>query len=146
METKGTGTFVSLEPLHERNHAGRAYRWAKRAYDLGYDCVVKGKYAYCTNYHRLFRVNINTGKVKRLATTRRGYIDHLVVKGNYIYYSDHGNGSPDTEITRINLSTGKRQILAKNADATFVVKGSKIYYCYFKSWQSKGTKMVMSLS
>ena len=92
-----------------------------------YFCVKKGNIVYCANYEALYRVDLKTKKVKKIATDP-GYIEDLKIKGNYVYYAEAGSGVSTSQICRVNIKTEKRQILVKNVQQFYAISGNKIYY------------------
>lgn len=115
-----------------------------------YECLVKDNYAYCDDFQDLYKVNLTTKMVEPLKTGS-GLKGYKTIKGNYLYYIEHGHSVGDSRISRININNGKYKKLAENVDIKgFVIKGSKIYYTKevlnLKNWKTKKTHMVMKLN
>ena len=87
-----------------------------------YDVVVKGKYAYCSTFKGVYKVNLKTGSKKRFVKGRN--LGYLKVCKGYLYYKD--NDGIAGNLYRIKLS-GKGKKKLANVINYAIVHG-KIYY------------------
>ena len=100
-----------------------------------------GKIVYCASGIGVHKVNLKTGKVKKLAS---GYCSYgMKKKGKYLYYQ---NCYPiNSDLCRVNISTGKKKTLAKQIDV-YAISNNKIYYTKWVNGNSTLAKRVMSLN
>ena len=108
-------------------------------------CTKSKNYLYCTNGISLFKVNNSNNNVQKLKTVHPYYAQKMHLKGNYLYYIAHSQGS-DSSICRINVNTGKYKRLASNINSSkgFVIYNSNIYYS--KEVGNKSQTRVMKLT
>ena len=100
-----------------------------------YSCIKSGDYAYVTTYAKIKKVDLNSGEITNLVKTEGYNLDFLQKKGNYLYYGVYGSGLTFS-LYRVNVKTGKKKCLEKNAAfgyvgencSGYVIKGSKIYF------------------
>ena len=117
-----------------------------------YSCVKSGSTVYCSGLRRIYRVDLNTGSVGRMKKPDN-YAGVLRLKSGYLYCTGNGQSGDSGIIFRIDLKTGRYDVLArktrlKNGRNGFVISGSKIYYSTvsFKSGSAEYTNRVMKLS
>ena len=103
-----------------------------------YDDVIKvsKKTAYCACPAGIYKVNLKTGKKKRLVKGS-SFNDpgQMTKKGKYIYYIAGGTSDQYSWLRRIRTSGGKPQTLAGGfvpyAVHEYVISGNRIFYgCY----------------
>ena len=91
-----------------------------------YNIIKKGNIVYCDNGHYVFKVNIKTKKVTKLAWTLGG---PKKLKGKYLYMFNFSGGAFGTDICRINVKTKAKKTLAKDVNyGNVAVCKRKIYY------------------
>lgn len=111
------------------------------------EVIKKGKYAYCSAYKGIYRVNLKTGTKKRLVKFNEGYgnydlfAEHMAIRKGYLYYIDYWviNG----ELRRVKTS-GKGEKTLGQVRA-YAVKGNTIYYTAFNE-NEKTIKRKMKLN
>jgi hypothetical protein len=93
------------------------------------DVVKKGNYAYCCDEWSLFKVNLKTGKVKRL-TSKNVPIGDISVHGKYVYYMTYTTGTV-AGVRRVR-NDGKydKELCFENELMGYVIIKSRIYYTY----------------
>ena len=105
------------------------------------EVIKKGKYAYCSAYHGIYKVNLKTGTKKRLVAfnDRYGnydlYAEYMAIRKGYLYYIDYWviNG----HLHRVKISgKGKKSLGQVNA---YAIKGNKLYYT---RWSDNGEKIL----
>lgn len=105
------------------------YASSKAVKSTTYSNTLKsGNYVYCTNAHRLFKVDLKKKTVKVMATQKAGYITCMKIRKGYLYYAEMSQYGAECLIYRINLKTGKKATLARNTSGDYAIKGKKIYY------------------
>ena len=100
-----------------------------------YNQVIKsGKYAYCNAGNGIFRVDLKSGKIKKLVNDPGvyGHYGRMAKKGKYLYYIRYSTDFR-AEFFRVKTSGGKVKQLAgflsQNGFVTkYMIKGKKIYY------------------
>lgn len=92
-------------------------------------------YVYTTGNKGVYRIKLKNGKPvskKLIAKCGSKYsIDHLLVKGKYVYFKKVANKSNKVYLYRVKKSGGTAKKLASmGAFAEVAYKGNKIYYTY----------------
>jgi len=115
-----------------------------------YDDVIKvGKTAYCATVAGIYKVNLRTGKSKRLTKTSENYMPFAMKKkGKYIYYLEVG---PNTQkLYRIKTNGKNKKLLYKvayySAVDRYAISKNKIYLIYNKDGSKKAKRIVMKLN
>jgi Tol biopolymer transport system component len=109
-----------------------------------YDTVKSGNYVYCAAANGIYKVNIKTKKVTRLAKGQSNeYLHALKKKGKYIYYMC--NGVIYTDVMRVKTTGGKVKKVFNGynskAVCAYAISKNKLYVTY-----GTGKTKVMSLS
>ena len=99
-------------------------------------CIKSGDYVYCTSNYHIYKVKLSTRKVTRIARYKYGRICNFKRLGDYLYFAEMLDGPWNGAIGRINLKTGKKSYLAKNAYGFYSINQKKIYYEYSKLEES----------
>ena len=94
-----------------------------------------GNTVYCCSFKGMYKVRIKNGRPvsKKLivkSSEKKGYPHGMKKKGKYLYYSLNAGESDDSPLYRINLSSGKKQKLAKDV-SDYVICGNNLYYNYY---------------
>ncbi len=93
-----------------------------------YSCIKSGDTVYCSNDHRIFKVDLGTEKVTVL-TGGKGYPNRLKLKGKYLYYRDSYQGFDKNGysgyVYRIHVKTKAKKKLA--GATAYAIKGKKLY-------------------
>lgn len=95
-----------------------------------YDVVKSGKYAYAGTDNAIYKVNIKTGKVRKLKTFGKDtYFGGMRYYKGYLYYLVDDD-SLNACLYRVNVKSGKIKRLAQYSEASisFAIRKSKIYY------------------
>lgn len=109
-----------------------------------YDSIKSGNYVFCAAANGIYRVNIKTYKIKRIASGQSNeYLHALKKKGKYIYYMC--NGVMYTDVMRVKTSGGKVKKVFDGYD-TKSVRGYAIYKNKLYVTYGTGKKKVMALS
>lgn len=91
-----------------------------------YTQVMKSKSTvYCTDNAGIYKVNLKTGKVKRIAKIL-SFVTTMKLKNGYVYYLANYEAGY-SELCRVKTTGKKKKRLAADVSA-FAIKGSKIYY------------------
>ena len=95
-----------------------------------YTCIKSNNTVYCSNNSRIFKVDLNTEKVKVLVGRKHFKItDNLMLKGSYLYYVEMNRSDYVTNsLYRVNTKDFKKRKLATIAGDRYAISGSKIYY------------------
>ena len=131
--------------LSNASRASAASSYTKKM--TKYDQVIKkGSTVYCCDGFRIYKVNLKTGKVKKLTKVYDMLHGMKLYKG-YIYYEDWGNGTGN-DIRRVKKNgKGNKEICFQNCTDKYAIKGSKIYYEYeVDEWTNESTVKVMKLN
>ena len=93
------------------------------------DVIKSGKYAYCSTYSGIYRVNLNNNKVKRIVKTDPSwYMGPYSMKlyRGYIYYCT-GDGVI-VSLSRVKTNGKSNKRIGSITD--YAIKGKTIYYTY----------------
>lgn len=99
-----------------------------------YRTIVKGKYAYCTTYKGIYRVNIKTGK-KKLLVKENGALNgwkytNLKLYKGYLYFTEDRDDNYNHVLYRVKTSGKSRKELG--AVKSYAISDGKIYYTMMK--------------
>lgn len=95
-----------------------------------YDVVKSGKYAYAGTDNAIYKVNIKTGKVRKMKSFGEDtYFGGMRLYKGYLYYLVDDD-SLNSNLFRMNVKTGKikRLVSYSEANIQFAIRKSKIYY------------------
>jgi len=99
-----------------------------------YTTVVKGKYAYCTTYKGIYRVNIKTGKKKLLVKENAAYngwkYKNLKLYKGYLYFVEDRADDGNYVLYRVKTSGKSKKELG--AVLSYAISDGKIYYTVMK--------------
>ena len=110
-----------------------------------YDSIKSDNYVYCATFDGIYKINIKTYRITRLAARGQGneYLHALKKKGSYIYYM--ANGPIYTNLMRVKTFGSKAKKILDGFD-TKALEGNAISKSKLYVTNGVGKERVMSLS
>ena len=118
-----------------------------------YDQVIKsGDYAYCIAGTGIYKVNVKSGKIKKLVKDPGdyGHYRQMCKKGKYLYYIKGGTDVRG-DLYRVSIKGGKSKHLAGNVNkarcvSKYMIKKDRIYYKEMNATNGKEKTKKMKLN